>query len=263
MKVFAPILVFLLVASLAGQTTIMFTKGRTDGGSGITPYPTPSNQWDFSDGSGSTITAQIGGVNLTCTNLGTWASSPIAADFNGTTSECTSASTILDNLTAWSISFCLQADTRGENNAGVVITKGSSTTVNDWRIETGGSSGNERLQNLVFNTSEAFDRWHSPATSLAVDGTTWAHWAVTCTAYTNMAGTCTWYKNGSAVTTANDNSTTGSRRDSTGYTVRVGNRVGATDRTLDARLRKLKVWATQALSAGDVALVAAADPCGT
>jgi hypothetical protein len=263
MKTKTTILILLLALPLAAQQrVIVVSKGRTDGGSGITPYPQPTHQWDVSDGSGATIAAQRGAVNLACTNLGTWATSPTAADFNGTTSECTAEADILVNLTAWTFSFCLQADSRGENNNGTVINKGSSTTVNDWRVEIGGGAGTERFQELIFNTAEAFDRWHSPAASLAVDGATWAHWLVSCTNYSAMAGSCIWYKDGSALTTGNDNSNTGTRRDSTGFALRVGNRVGATDRTLGGRLRKLKAW-NSSLSAGDAALVAAGDPCGT
>lgn len=253
---------FLILVSLLHGQDVFQGRPRQGSVTSIQSFPAPTHRWDFSDGSGSTITAQAGGVNLSCTNL-SWGASPTSGDFNGTTTECTAASDILVNLTNWTVSFCLQADSLGEANTGYVITKASGTATHDWLIHIGGGTGSERGRANVYNTSEQFDRWQTNDDVVVVTGGTWQHFAVVFSNYSNLSGSAQWYLNGSAITSTNDNNSTGTRRDSTGFTLRVGNHVGATNRTLDGRLRLMKVWATQALSAGDVANVAAADPCGT
>lgn len=230
MKFLAPIIVLLLASSLAGQTTIMFTKGRTDGGSGLGGCPVGGPALRMVVGSSDATYSGTDGSG-TVTRTGTTivenpaSSGRYVLRFDGTNDDI-SLGTGLDSLTDLTVCGWYAIDVFTTGAQRLISKSALGSASQSWAMNLRSSTFN--TFNIVMqNTSGANDSFSADTDLLAAyDGTgTFVHLCGKLTGCTGMACSGQLYLNGSPVnTTLTDN--TGTLRDDTTFTV-----LGGTDGT--------------------------------
>lgn len=250
------LLVFLLAWSLTAQTTIMISRGRTDGGSGIGSFPeldTPLWSADLDEGTGNPA---WGGTEssgtMTCSNT-TWASTPTALEGNGSNSSCTGSTSMDYDVTA-SMSFtaCASADTPG-GNSDYLWTKMSNLTTTTFFF-----SGTTMGVFLV-DTTGTIKQWDASYTF--ANG---YHHIVIAANNCGTLSTCTvtMYIDGVSQTVTPSGTGSGSRRDDSAQTWSIFNRLNDGARPYDGRANKMKIY-NFALDADQAAELSSREACGT
>ena len=242
------------------QNTIVFTKGRTDGGSGLT-LPTPTIQLLLDEGSGTTSnnTGSTGDTN-DCASLAnfTWVEDP-ASSGRYVIQRSTDAAhfpcgtfALSGTATAWSMGVWINPSSSATNRTvvGVDSTNTAGGGTHAWSFRYLGSTG--VIQYQMTNTSAAADIWDSDAS--AITNGSWNHALVVvsgCSTTTSMDCSAALYVNGSPVNFTLTTDSTGTRRVDTGFFLQFGQVVSIA--AMLNKTDKLQVWLGTALTATEVA----------
>lgn len=222
--------------------------------SGGVTLPSTLLEIPFDEGTGNpAFSGSEGSGTATCTDL-TWAATPPAGDFNGTTSVC-DVGTILDEPASYTVAACIQMDNFGETSLGRIHEKNTK-----YIFSVNAQGGVNNLQSYHLGTT-GNDRFDSPNSSLTAALGTWYRVLASITGADGNNVSVQLYIDGSAVTSTQGSDTKSGDPDDSAQTLYIGNRA-AGDRTFNGRIR-LWIAYSAAVNAAQALADYNANPCGT
>jgi hypothetical protein len=238
------ILLLLALPLAAQQRTIVVSKGRTDGGSGLIPCPAAGPALIMTVGASDATYAGTDGSG-TVTRTGTTIVEDPASSgryilrLDGTNDDIR-LGTGIDSLTNFTVCgwYSIDAYTATlQMLAGKFALGGASFS---WRFQLGGSASG-RLAILMQDTGAVNERWESAA-AFYDDKLAAFHHLCAKLVCTGLSCTGQIYVDGKPITTSLGNDATGTLRDDTTYTVMAGTDGGETF-DLDGDIAgNLEVW---------------------